>query len=155
MMKHILETERLILRPWEDSDVDAIFDGLSDFDTAKMLVVPYPYTKKDAIEFLEKSKIKFDLIVAADVLCYLTNLPKLFQAVAEKLSEKGQFIFTIEKTEKENYELSLNGRVFHNFDYVKNELSASGLDISIKEKINLRREKDDFAKGYIIIAERK
>ena len=56
MMKHILETERLILRPWEDSDVDAIFDGLSDFDTAKMLVVPYPYTKKDAIEFLEKRK---------------------------------------------------------------------------------------------------
>ena len=111
--------------------------------------------QSDAIEFLEKSKIKFDLIVAADVLCYLTNLPKLFQAVAEKLSEKGQFIFTIEKTEKENYELSLNGRVFHNFDYVKNELSASGLDISIKEKINLRREKDDFAKGYIIIAERK
>ena len=55
-MNRILETKRLILRPWKDSDAERIVEGLSDFDTAKMLVVPFPYTKKDAIEFLEKRK---------------------------------------------------------------------------------------------------
>lgn len=55
-MNRILETKRLILRPWKETDADAIVEGLSDFDTAKMLVVPFPYTKTDAVEFLEKRK---------------------------------------------------------------------------------------------------
>lgn len=55
-MKRIIETQRLILRPWKDTDADAIVAGFSDFDTAKMLIVPFPYSKADAIEFLEKRK---------------------------------------------------------------------------------------------------
>ena len=55
-MKRIIETERLILRPWKDADADEIVSGFSDFDTAKMLTVPFPYTKADAIEFIEKRK---------------------------------------------------------------------------------------------------
>ena len=53
-MNRIIETERLILRPWLMSDADAIVDGISDFDTIKMLTAPYPYAKQDAIAFLER-----------------------------------------------------------------------------------------------------
>ena len=59
-MKHIIETERLILRPWKESDADAIVLGFSDFETAKMLTVPYPYTKEDAVSFILKSKSEDD-----------------------------------------------------------------------------------------------
>ena len=57
-MKRIIETERLILRPWQntESDINAIVEGFSDLDTAKMLTVPFPYTKEDAIEFIDKRK---------------------------------------------------------------------------------------------------
>ena len=59
-MKHIIETERLILRPWKESDADVIVLGFSDFETAKMLTVPFPYTKEDAISFILKSKSEDD-----------------------------------------------------------------------------------------------
>ena len=53
-MKHIIKTERLILRPWQMTDADAIVEGISDFETVKMLTAPYPYKKQDAIDFLER-----------------------------------------------------------------------------------------------------
>ena len=34
-------------------DVDDIVVGLNDFDTAKNLTVPFPYTKENAKEFLD------------------------------------------------------------------------------------------------------
>ena len=50
----IIETERLILREWQLDDVDAMVDGLSNFDVAKYLTVPFPYTKENAVDFIEK-----------------------------------------------------------------------------------------------------
>lgn len=57
-MNCVIETERLILRPWQktDSDIDAIVAGFSDFDTVKMLTVPFPYSKEDALAFIDERK---------------------------------------------------------------------------------------------------
>lgn len=53
-----LETERLILREPKSSDWKDIVEGVGEYDIAKMLlVVPHPYTKKDADDFI-KIKIK-------------------------------------------------------------------------------------------------
>ena len=44
-----LETERLILRDWEDKDIDDLVDGLNNYEVSKWLAfVPYPYTKENA-----------------------------------------------------------------------------------------------------------
>ena len=48
-----IETERLLMRPYKLKDVDDIVVGLNDFDTAKNLTVPFPYTKENAKEFLD------------------------------------------------------------------------------------------------------
>ena len=54
----ILKTKRLILRQPKITDVDDIVEGVGEYDVAKMLlVVPHPYTKNDAINFI-KRKIK-------------------------------------------------------------------------------------------------
>lgn len=50
--KNIIETERLILRPWEINDAEAICEGLNNFDVAKFLTVPFPYTIEDAKNFI-------------------------------------------------------------------------------------------------------
>lgn len=50
----IIETERLLLREWQLTDADDMVEGLNDFDTAKNLTSPFPYTKKDALEFINK-----------------------------------------------------------------------------------------------------
>jgi len=54
----ILETERLILRKPKITDANDIVEGIGEYDVAKMLlVVPHPYKKKDADDFI-KRKIK-------------------------------------------------------------------------------------------------
>lgn len=50
----VIETERLVLRKWTMDDIEALVDGLNDFDTAKNLTVPFPYAEKDAVEFISR-----------------------------------------------------------------------------------------------------
>ncbi len=56
MNNKIIETKRLILRPYELSDAEDLVEGLNNLNVSKWLAyVPYPYTKKDAIDFITKS----------------------------------------------------------------------------------------------------
>ena len=52
-----IESKRLILRNWEDGDVEDIVDGLNNIEVAKwMATIPYPYTENDAKQFIEHTK---------------------------------------------------------------------------------------------------
>lgn len=53
----IIETERLILRPWRKTDVDDMVEGLNDFETSKNLTTPYPYQISHATEFISKRMV--------------------------------------------------------------------------------------------------
>lgn len=53
----ILETKRLILREWQDSDIDYLVEGLNNLNVSKWLAfVPFPYTKKDAQIYIDSIK---------------------------------------------------------------------------------------------------
>lgn len=55
-----LETERLILRPIKNSDRESIVENINDINVSKwLLVVPYPYTEKDAMDWIKISKSKW------------------------------------------------------------------------------------------------
>lgn len=48
-----LHTERLLLRPVEEADIDGILEGLSDFDVARMVKgASLPFLRPDAIDWL-------------------------------------------------------------------------------------------------------
>lgn len=48
-----LETKRLILREWSKKDMNDLVEGLNNLKISKWLAfVPYPYTKKDAEEWI-------------------------------------------------------------------------------------------------------
>ena len=52
-----IESKRLILRNWEDGNVEDIVDGLNNIEVAKWMAgVPYPYTENDAKQFIEHAK---------------------------------------------------------------------------------------------------
>lgn len=54
MKKVVLETERLILRPWQYEDANDLVEGLNNLEVSKWLAfVPYPYTLDDAKKFIE------------------------------------------------------------------------------------------------------
>ncbi|TGL62983.1 GNAT family N-acetyltransferase [Leptospira sarikeiensis] len=48
-----METDRLILRNWEEKDIDDLIEGLNNFNISKWLaVVPFPYLRKDAEQWI-------------------------------------------------------------------------------------------------------
>lgn len=52
-----IETERLLLCPVAEEDLDAIVSGIDDFAVSRMLArVPHPYRRRDAESFLETSR---------------------------------------------------------------------------------------------------
>ena len=52
----VIETERLILRQYKLEDADDIVEGLNNINVTKWLQgAPYPYTKEDALYFINKS----------------------------------------------------------------------------------------------------
>ena len=52
----IIETERLILRQYRLEDVNDLVEGLNNLNVTKWLAgAPYPYTKEDALYFINKS----------------------------------------------------------------------------------------------------
>lgn len=53
----IIESKRIILRNWEDNDVEDLVEGLNNINVAKwMASVPVPYTEKDARNFINRAK---------------------------------------------------------------------------------------------------
>ena len=56
-----IESKRLILRKWEDGDIEDIVDGLNNIEVAKwMASIPFPYTEQDARNFIEFAKNQDD-----------------------------------------------------------------------------------------------
>ncbi len=52
-----IESKRIILRNWEDDDVEDIVEGLNNLEVAKWMAgVPFPYTENDAKNFIERAK---------------------------------------------------------------------------------------------------
>jgi RimJ/RimL family protein N-acetyltransferase len=52
-----IETERLVLRGFEDHDLDNLVKGIGDIAVSRnLLLVPYPYTKKDGKWWLNHCK---------------------------------------------------------------------------------------------------
>jgi RimJ/RimL family protein N-acetyltransferase len=65
-----IETERLVLRSLEESDLDDIVAEVNDFAVSRMLArVPFPYSRTDAEGFLaanRRSSRDFNLVLTKD-----------------------------------------------------------------------------------------
>jgi predicted TPR repeat methyltransferase len=72
----------------------------------------------EALIFLQQHTHSFALIVALDVLPYFSELNTLFELVKKHLSPKGIFIFSIEKTDQDNYILQSTARYAHQPLYI-------------------------------------
>lgn len=62
-----LRTPRLTLRPLEDTDTDAVFDGVANHDVIRWLGrIPYPYDRQDAVAFIRRVRGDALMIWAVD-----------------------------------------------------------------------------------------
>ena len=72
----------------------------------------------------------FDMIIAADVLVYLGDLDKLFAGVRQRLETDGLWLFTSERGDLENYELSSKRRYRHSDRYLRELAEKHGFQVA-------------------------
>jgi predicted TPR repeat methyltransferase len=102
---------------------------------------------------------RFDIAVAADVLCYFGDLSSACKAAASVLLPGGRFAFSLElmpdsTATDESFVLLPHGRYQHSRRYVEAMLSASDLVIESMSVETLRYERQDPVRGLVAVATR-
>ena len=82
----------------------------------------------DIENFLENSRRKYDLLIAADTLVYFGDLSRLFRAVRARLKPNGDFLFTTEKQADPGFSLGPKRRYRHSAEYLRAAAEAAGLN---------------------------
>ena len=106
----------------------------------------------DIVSFLRKNKNTFDLVAAADVLTYFSELDNIFIGVNKTLNPGGFFVFSITKSPNENdIYIYPSGRFAHSLKYVHSMAEKYGFSMSYFEESKLRIENNQPVKGYICL----
>ena len=106
--------------------------------------------------FLAAHPDRFDLIVAADVLCYFGALDSVLAQAATSLKPGGRLAFTVERlgSSAESYRVSPHGRYAHTEDYARAALASAGLTITRLDHATLRFESGEPVEGLVVAATR-
>ena len=103
----------------------------------------------DIVDFLKRTAITYDLVLAADVMVYIGELELFFSAVADALSPKGLFLFSVEEHNGEGYLLRQSGRYAYNRKYIEKMAAKHGFLVESAWSTNLRKEKDKWIQGCL------
>ena len=103
---------------------------------------------RDILAYLDGPHPTFDLITAADVFCYISDLTPIIQKCFPN-----RLCFSIEIGDNtNNWQLSPQGRYKHSLEYVNKLLSTTGYNQIDCHHLTLRNENTQEVKGAIFIA---
>jgi predicted TPR repeat methyltransferase len=91
-----------------------------------------------------------DLLIAADVLCYVGDLAPIMRAAQAVLELGGLFVFTLQKGESA-FGLGADLRFAHAPSYVRAISAAQGLTIAILDEAPLRRDAGADVVGLVVV----
>ncbi|MDJ0686118.1 MAG: methyltransferase domain-containing protein [Alphaproteobacteria bacterium] len=113
-------------------------------------------TKGELSAVLDKRPRRYDLVVAADVLCYFGHLETVFASFYGTLKSDGLLAFSLEIDDSAEleapYELHVSGRYVHRRDYVDECLAGAGFTRLSSAKKTLRTEYGEPVKGVVVVA---
>ncbi len=107
--------------------------------------------------FLNQRPARYDIVVAADTLCYFGDLETVFAAAAGALKPGGGFIFTVETAgdetdaEGQAYRIIPQGRYAHTEAYLRRLARQAELQIETLQHGVLRQEMGRSVQGMIAI----
>ena len=106
--------------------------------------------------FMRSSPQAFDIIVAADVLCYFGKLDEALQAAHDAFRPGGALCFSVEAllepASGEDFRLQTHGRYSHARSYLERDLAAAGFAVPQIESAVLRTEFDQPVHGFVVFA---
>lgn len=131
-----IESERLILRSYEDKDANDLVEGLNNINVAKWMAgVPFPYTENDAKHFIERAKNQDE---------------KVKISLAIVLKENDKVIGGTEITNINKKDGTAGGGIWLNENYQKNGYGTEAFSTRIKycfEVLGLRRIENGYFPG--------
>ena len=92
---------------------------------------------------------RFDLIVAADVFCYIGDLSESLEAAFVTLKTGGLMVFSVEAQSRRGYSLTGSGRYAHKPAYIRKAARSAGFREIIGRTDTLRTEYGEPVKGYL------
>lgn len=123
-------------------------------DKARRTNIYDELVESEAEEYLEHIKNEYDIISAADVLCYFGRLDNIFQAIRQALKAGGAFVFTLEQNTKtdDDYLLQPSGRFCHTERYARSQLEKIGFHNITVTSATIRFEDKNQVSGMLISA---
>ena len=101
--------------------------------------------------FMRSHPSEFDLIIAADVFCYIGDLAETFQAIAGALKLDGNFLLTVETQRNRGFVLTDSGRYAHKPAYIRKVAKTNGLQEIVGKKDVIRTEYGKPVEGYLLM----
>ncbi|PWC33814.1 methyltransferase [Azospirillum sp. TSO35-2] len=111
----------------------------------------------ELVGFLATHPGGFDLVMAADVLCYFGVLDEALAAACTALRPGGRLAFTVEELDPaagRPHRVATHGRYAHAEAYVRAAVAAAGLELSSCDRDRLRFESGAPVGGLVVLARR-
>lgn len=100
--------------------------------------------------FMRKSDRTYDIVLAADTVCYFGALGALLKATARILEPGGYFLFSVEADDEiSTYRLTESGRYVHATGYIEKSAADAGLETISVTRETLRTEYGEAVEGDI------
>jgi predicted TPR repeat methyltransferase len=109
----------------------------------------------ELVEFLDAERAarrRYDLVIAADVFVYLFDLAPVARAVADILSPRGLFAFTVETHGGDGVELGEKLRYRHGAAHVRAAVAAGPLQLRELSPVTTRIESGGIVPGLLAVA---
>jgi predicted TPR repeat methyltransferase len=105
--------------------------------------------------FLAQRPGAYDLIAAADVLCYFGSLEQVLGKASLALRPQGLIAFTVEAAEQGAFTLQATGRYAHAEAYLRACLEGAGLSLLELKQDHARTEAGKPVPCFAVAAERR
>jgi predicted TPR repeat methyltransferase len=110
----------------------------------------------EIVSFLEQTRERFDLVIAADVFTYLGDLAAVFGRLSNRMTPGGVFLFSTEASESaDDWQLRPSGRFAHRREYIQTLGVAHGFRTLAWRRDRLRRERGEWVRGYVFLLVRE
>lgn len=113
------------------------------------------YSRLDVAECTEwlaaEPAASADLVLAADVFCYIADLQPVFRQTARVLAEGGMFAFTIQRHEGAGMRVGDDLRVHHGMDHIAELAAKAGLAIALAREVSARQDRGQPVPGALFI----
>lgn len=143
-----------LLRPWAQRLVGCDLSAKM-LAQARRRAVYDDLAHEELVAFLTRCPNAFDVIVAADTLCYFGELDAFVHAALAAMRPQGRLVFTVEALDGDGtspHVLQTSGRYAHRPAYLEAALEHAGAQRLAIEGAVLRQEAGLPVQGWIVVA---